>query len=105
MAAVGLPPFGLAFSYIGLLFSSSAMSGGLVIVLLTWLGASRYLFKLMQRLLFGPHRTDLRYDDLRPPEVAAFALVLLLLVLLSVAPHGWLSTDVNEMALSLVEIK
>lgn len=105
MAAVGLPPFGLAFSYIGLLLSSPAMSGGLVIVLLTWLGASRYLFKLMQRLLFGPHRTDLRYDDLRPPEIAAFALVLLLLVLLSVAPHGWLSTDVNEMALSVVEIK
>ena len=105
MAAVGLPPFGLSFSYIGLLLNSPTMSGGLVIVLLTWLGASRYLFKLMQRLLFGPHRADLRYDDLRPPEIAAFALVLLLLVLLSVAPHEWLSAGVHEVAHSVVEIK
>ena len=105
MAGVGLPPFGLAFSYIGLLFSSSAMSIGLVIVLLTWLGASRYLFKMMQRLLFGPHRTDLRYDDLRPPEIAVFVAALLLLILLSVAPQGWLGADVNEVALSVVEIE
>ena len=105
MAAVGLPPFGLFFGYVGMLLSSSAMSVGLVIVLLTWFGVSWYLFKLMQRLLFGPHRADFRYDDLRPAETAAIAVVLLLLVLLSVVPHGWLGAGVTEMARTVVEIR
>ena len=105
MAAVGLPPFGLLFGYIGLLLSSPAISGGLAIVLLTWFGVSWYLFKLMQRLLFGPHRTDLRYDDLRLSEVAALAVILLLLVSLSVVPQGWLSAGVNEVARTVVETK
>ena len=105
MAAVGLPPFGLFFGYAGLLLSSSAMSGGMVIVLLTWFGVSWFLFKLMQRVLFGPHRTDLRYDDLRPAEIAAIAMILLLLVSLSVVPHGWLNAGVNEVARTIVEIK
>jgi NADH-quinone oxidoreductase subunit L len=105
MAGVGLPPFGLFFGYAGLLLSSSAMSGGMVIVLLTWFGVSWFLFKLMQRVLFGPHRTDLRYDDLRPAEIAAIAMILLLLVSLSVVPHGWLNAGVNEVARTIVEIK
>ena len=105
MAAVGLPPFGLFFGYVGILLSSSAMSVGLVIVLLTWFGVSWYLFKLMQRLLFGPHRADFRYDDLRPAETVALAVVLLLLVLLSVVPHGWLGAGVTEMARTVVEIR
>ena len=105
MAAVGLPPFGLFFGYVGLLLSLSAMSGGMVIVLLTWFGLSWCLFKLMQRVLFGPHRTDLRYDDLRPAEIAAIAMILLLLVSLSVVPHGWLNAGVNEVARTIVEIK
>jgi NADH-quinone oxidoreductase subunit L len=105
MAAVGLPPFGLFFGYVGMLLSSSAMSVGLVIVLLTWFGVSWYLFKLMQRLLFGPHRVDLRYDDLRPAEIAAIAIILLLLVSLSVAPHGWLGAEVMEVARTVGEIK
>ena len=105
MAAVGLPPFGLFFGYVGLLLSSPTMSAGMIIILLTWFGLSWYLFKLMQRLLFGPHRADLRYDDLRPAEIAAIAIILVLLVLLSVVPHGWLGAEVNEVALSIVEIK
>jgi NADH-quinone oxidoreductase subunit L len=105
MAAVGLPPFGLFFGYVGLLLSSSTMSGGMVIILLTWFGLSWYLFKLMQRVLFGPHRADLRYDDLRPTEIAAIAMILVLLVALSVVPHGWLGAGVNEMARTIVEIQ
>ena len=105
MAAVGLPPFGLFFGYVGMLLSSPAMSLGLVIVLLTWIGVSWYLFKLLQRLLFGPHRADLRYEDLRLPEIAAIAVILLLLVSLSVVPHGWLNAVVNEEAPTVVEIK
>lgn len=105
MAAVGLPPFGLVFSFIGMLLSVPGVTGGTFIVLLTWFGASWYLFKLMQRLLFGPHRVDLRYDDLKPAEIAAFAMVLLLLVLLSFAPHGSLEAGVNEVARLVMEIK
>ena len=105
MVALGLPPFGLFFGYVGLLLSSSAMSGGMVIVLLTWFSLSWCLFKLMQRILFGPHRADLRYDDLRPAEMTAIAIILLLLVSLSVVPHGWLNVGVNEVASTIVRIK
>ena len=105
MVALGLPPFGLFFGYVGLLLSSSAMSGGMVIVLLTWFSLSWCLFKLMQRVLFGPHRADLRYDDLRPAEITAIAIILLLLVSLSVVPHGWLNVGVNEVASTIVGIK
>ena len=105
MVALGLPPFGLFFGYVGLLLSSSAMSGGMVIVLLTWFSLSWCLFKLMQRILFGPHRADLRYDDLRPTEITAIAIILLLLVSLSVVPHGWLNVGVNEVASTIVRIK
>ena len=104
MAAVGLPPFGLLFSYLGMLLNSPAGSGGLAIVLLTWFAASWYLFRLMQRLLFGPHRTDLRYDDLQSAEMAAFVVVLVLLFLLTIAPHAWLNAEVNELARHIVEI-
>ncbi len=110
MVALGLPPFGLFFGYLGLLLSvvevdSSAMPGGMVIVLLTWFSLSWCLFKLMQRVLFGPHRADLRYDDLRPAEITAIAIILLLLVSLSVVPHGWLNVGVNEVASTIVGIK
>mgnify|MGYP000855373413 CR=1 FL=1 len=110
MVALGLPPFGLFFGYLGLLLSvvevdSSAMPGGMVIVLLTWFSLSWCLFKLMQRVLFGPHRADLRYDDLRPAEITAIAIILLLLVSLSVVPHGWLNVEVNEVASTIVGIK
>jgi NADH-quinone oxidoreductase subunit M len=93
MAAVGLPPFGLFSGYIAMLFDPSitmsiGSSVGLTIILLTWFTASWYLYTLMQRLLFGPHRQDLPYEDLRPAEVAPLVIVLLLLLALGVAPHG-----------------
>ncbi len=93
MAALGLPPFGLFFGYLGLLLSpTTGMSFGLAIVIATWFIACWYLFKLMQRLLFGPHRTELRYDDIRPAEVIVFVLILLLLVIPVSIPQGWLGT-------------
>ena len=96
MAAVGLPPFGLAFSFIGLILSAPVVTTGTFVVLLTWFGASWYLFRLMQRLLFGPHRQDLRYDDLKPGEVAAFVGVLLLLIGLSAVPLASLTNGAEE---------
>jgi NADH-quinone oxidoreductase subunit M len=92
MAAVGLPPFGLFSGYIALLLDplmslSLSSSVGLTIILLAWFTASWYLYKLMQRLLFGPNRQDLPYEDLGPAEIAPLVIVLLLLLALGVAPH------------------
>lgn len=91
MAAVGLPPFGLFFGYVALLLEparrvSIGSSVGLAIVALAWFMASWYLFKLMERLLFGPHRADLRYDDLSRAEAAPLVLVLALLLAVGLLP-------------------
>ena len=105
MAAVGLPPFGLVFGFIGLILGSVTVTAGTYVVLLTWFGASWYLFKLMQRLLFGPHREDIRYDDLKPVEIAAFAGVLLLLIALSVVPQELFATVVEQVSRNAMEMK
>jgi len=55
-------------------------------IVLTWFLASWYLFRMMQRLLFGPHRADLRYEDLRANEVVYFAVLIALLLVLGAAP-------------------
>jgi len=89
MAAVGLPPFGLFSGYLGMLLSSSiSISFGLAIVLVTWFAASWCFFKLIQRLLFGPHRADLLYEDLSPKEMVPLIITLILLLAAGVVPHG-----------------
>jgi NADH-quinone oxidoreductase subunit L len=100
MAGAGLPPFGLFTGYLGLLLGpstppapgDSALSGapiaGLALVLLAWFMASWILYRLMQRLFFGPHRTDIPYEDLTPAEMAPLILVLLFLAGLSLLPYG-----------------
>jgi NADH-quinone oxidoreductase subunit L len=99
MAVVGLPPFAVYFGYIAMLISpSTTMSAGLVAVLAAWLAASWYMFGLMRRLLFGPHRTDLRYEDLGPAEIGAFVVVIALLVLLGSVPQEWMEAGVTMLA-------
>src|SRR2546428_11853754 len=81
MAAVGLPPFGLFSGYMAILLHPSiVISWDLMVILLTWLAASWDLFGLMQRLLFGPHRSDIRDEDLRPTEGVALLDVLMFLL-------------------------
>jgi len=95
MAAVGLPPFGLFFGYMGILLSpttGTSFGPGLLAIIAAWFAASWYLFKFMERLLFGTHREDLRYEDLRPAEIAAFAVVILLLVIPVTMPQQWQET-------------
>ena len=94
MSAVGLPPFGLFSGYLAILLSPSMttadqISMGLIIILVAWFTASWYLFKLMQQLLFGPHRSDLPYEDLTIAEIAPLVIVLILLLVLGVVPYGW----------------
>jgi NADH-quinone oxidoreductase subunit M len=93
MATVGLPPFGLFSGFIGMLLNPPVdpfigMPGALSVILLAWFAGSWYLFRMMQRLLFGPHRSDILYEDLRPTEVAAFLIVLAVLIGLGLAPNG-----------------
>ena len=96
MASVGLPPFGLFFGYLGMLVSPSiTMSPGLVAVVFSWFAASWYFFNLMQRLLFGPVKSEFRYEDIRRGEIAGFALVIGLLIVLGGLPQDWLELAVN----------
>jgi NADH-quinone oxidoreductase subunit L len=93
MAAAGLLPVGLFSAYVAMLLQASiAVSWGLMVILFTWFLASWYLFRMMQRLLFGPHRPDIRYEDLHTSEVAVFALLLLILIALGVMPLQWFET-------------
>ena len=86
MAAAGLPPFGLFFGFIDMTLNShvTALTAGLVVVLLAWFGASFYVFRMLQRLLFGPPRTDLLYNDLGRAEIASLVIVLVALIGLSI---------------------
>jgi NADH-quinone oxidoreductase subunit L len=93
MAAIGLLPFGLFSAYVAMLLQASAtVSWGLMVILFTWFLSSWYLFRMMQRLLFGPHRLDIRYNDLHTGEVAVFALLLLSLIALGAMPFDWFET-------------
>ncbi len=94
MAAVGLPPFGLFSGYIAMLLTPSfVISWDLPVILLAWIAASWYLFRLMQRLLFGPHRSDILYEDLRLTEVTSLLIVLLILVALGIIPYGFFQSE------------
>lgn len=94
MAAVGLPPFGLFSGYIGMLLHSSIeISWELSILMLTWLAASFYLFRMMQRLLFGPHRADILYQDLHRGESVSLMILLLMLVTIGLLPYGFFEFD------------
>ena len=93
MAAIGLLPFGLFSAYVGMLLQASApVSWGLMVILFTWFLASWYLFRMMQRLLFGAHPSDVRHNDLRTNEVTVFALLLLSLIALGAMPLDWFET-------------
>ncbi|HET6466216.1 MAG TPA: proton-conducting transporter membrane subunit [Nitrospiria bacterium] len=99
MAAVGLPPFGLFSGFVEMFLNPSIapsvaiMPGAMPVILLTWFAASWYLFRMMQRLLFGPHRPDVFYEDLRASEVVSFLIVLGVLIGLGLAPLGFLDAD------------
>jgi NADH-quinone oxidoreductase subunit L len=96
MAAIGLPPFGLFFGQVEtLLAASGEISWALAVIALTWFLASWYFFRMMQRLLFGPHRTDLRYEDLRANELVYFVVLIALLLVLGAAPRNFSSVTLT----------
>ncbi len=87
LAAMGLPPFGVFAGFMGLLLSPPFPSlAGLFVTLLAWLAASWYIMQMVQRLLFGIRRPELRYTDLLRAEMASLLLVVLVLLALGLAP-------------------
>lgn len=87
LAAMGLPPFGVFAGFMGLLLSSPfPSSAGLFVTLLAWLAASWYIMQMVQRLLFGIRRPELRYTDLLKTELASLLIVVLVLLALGLAP-------------------
>ncbi len=87
LAAMGIPPFGVFAGLMGLLLTTPPSSTvGLFIALTAWLAASWYIMQMVQQLLFGPHRPDLRYADLRHPEFTSLLIVVLALLALGLAP-------------------
>lgn len=87
LAAMGLPPFGVFAGFMGLLLSSSlTLSAALLVIVIAWLAASWYILDMVQRLLFGQQRSDLRYEALRPAELASLVIVVLIVIALGVAP-------------------
>jgi NADH-quinone oxidoreductase subunit M len=87
LAAMGLPPFGVFAGFMGLLLSSPFPSlVGLFVTLLSWLAASWYIMQMVQRLLFGVRRPELRYTDLLRTEMASLLIVVLVLLALGLAP-------------------
>jgi NADH-quinone oxidoreductase subunit M len=93
MAAVGLPPFALFSAHMNLVLeATAAVSRGIGVILLTWFLASWYLVRMMQRLLFGRHREDMHYTDLRTGELTWLAILLAILAALGVTPPAWFET-------------
>lgn len=90
VAALGLPPFGVFSGFMGLLLTPDLrLPGSFAVVALVWLAASWYYLEFMRRLLFGPTRADLRYEDVRETEVASMTIVLVLLAILGILPSRW----------------
>lgn len=103
MAVMGLPLFGVFSGFMALLLGPSSFgAAGLAGVVVLWFLASWLMTHLLQRLLFGPPRTDVLYRDLTWPEVCSLAVVLVVLAAGAIMPadgfrigHGpevsWLS--------------
>lgn len=87
LSAMGLPPFGVFAGFMGLLLTSSlTVSVAPLVIAVTWLAASWYILDLVQRLLFGRKRPDLRYEDVHRSEFASLVLVVIILFALGLAP-------------------
>ena len=94
VAALGLPPFGVFSGFIGMLLAPSlTLSGGSAVILVVWLCASWYFLDLAHGLLFGRLRHERHHEDLRAPELASLAIVLLLLVALGIMPSRFFDPE------------
>ena len=87
LAALGMPPFGVFSGFLGMLLTPAfSPSGPFAIIMLVWLTASWYYTDLIQQVVFGRARLDVRHEDLRQTEWISLMLVLFLLLILGMAP-------------------
>ncbi len=94
LAALGMPPFGVFSGFLGmLLLPTFTPSGPFAVIMLVWLTASWYYTELVQRVVFGQSRLDVRHEDLRRTEFASLVLVLLLLLALGMAPSRFFQSN------------
>ncbi len=94
LAAMGLPPFGVFAGFMGLLLTSPLPSSvSLFITLISWFAASWYIMDMVQRVLFGARRPDLRYTDLLTTELASLLILVLTLLALGLAPSSLFAFD------------
>jgi NADH-quinone oxidoreductase subunit M len=100
---MGLPPFGVFAGFMGLLLTSPFPSlAGLLMTLLAWLAASWYIMQMVQRLLFGIRRPELRYTDVLRPELASLLIVVLALLALGLAPATLFTPDVASLGRAVI---
>ena len=94
LAALGMPPFGVFSGFLGMLLTPTfTPSGQFAVIMLVWLTASWYHTELVQRVVFGRPRVDVRHEDLRRTEFASLVLVLLLLLALGTAPSRFFESN------------
>ena len=94
LAALGMPPFGVFSGFLGMLLMPAFVpSGPFAVVMLIWLTASWYYTDLVQRVVFGRPRPDVRHEDVRQTEFVSLVLVLLLLLLLGTAPSRFFEAN------------
>ena len=72
---------------------SVAATAGIIVLVSAWLSSSWYILDLVQRLLFGNRRADLRYADLLRTELAALMIVVLTLLALGIVPISLFGPD------------
>ena len=97
MAMVGLPPFGVFSGFILLILNSNGViSPEQLLIVIVWISTSWYLFGMMQRLLFGPCRNDMPYDDLMPFEMLPIVAIIFILLLLGSLPLGVIDNQLVE---------
>ena len=82
--------------------SSLTSSAALLVMVIAWLAASWYILDMVQRLLFGRQRSDLRYEDLRPAEFASLLIVVLIVIALGVAPVSLFGIGLSRRATGAV---
>lgn len=87
LAALGMPPFGVFSGFLGMFLTPAfTPSGPFAVIMLVWLTASWYYTDLIQQVVFGQPRLDVRHEDLRHTEFVSLLLLLLLLLILGTAP-------------------
>lgn len=101
LAALGMPPFGVFSGFLSmLLLPTFTPSGPFAVIMLVWLTASWYQMELVQQLVFGRGRVEIRYEDLRRTEFLSLVLVLFLLLVLGTAPSRWFEPNAPTPPLS-----